>query len=623
MNAPDEPEKLDLRSHDLLADKHSALRAAFREVFTEGGKIDFERLKIALGESVDAGKERYGMNWPGKAECFKTIQAPSIATLRPCQEESVAWDVTENLIIEGDNLEVLKLLQKSYLGKVKMIYIDPPYNTGNDFIYPDNYTESLETYLRYTGQIDSEGRKFSTNTEADGRFHSKWLNMMYPRLYLARNLLREDGVLFISIDDHEVDNLRKLCNEVFGEESIIGTIVWRRRQVSDNRNLNNFSTDHEYVLVVMKTNGVLLGEVKDITKYSNPDCDPRGPWMSDNLTGLANAQERPNLHYDIVHPVTGAKYPPLASRGWAYEPSRMRDLIADGRILWPSKSDGRPRLKRFISETRSQFTGFSSIQEPGFTTDGTRELEELFGEKILGFPKPINLVSLLLSQTTSATDSDIVLDFFAGSGTTAHAVLTANKTDGGNRQFILVQLPEPTDRKDFPTIADITKERVRRVIKKLNDEDAGTLALQHGAKLDRGFKVFKLQSSNFKTWNAEAPKESEPAALAQQLELHVHHLLTGRSQEDVLFELLLKSGFPLTTPIEALTLAGQTIFSIAEGAMLICLEKALTPEVIKAMANRKPQRVICLDEGFAGNDQLKTNAVQTMKTKGVMSFRTV
>jgi hypothetical protein len=244
----DQPDKLDLRSHDIAADGRQEILRLFPDIRTEGGKIDFDRLKLALGETVDVGKERYGLNWPGKADCFKAIQTPSLGTLRPCPEESVNFDTTENLIIEGDNLEVLKLLQKSYLGKVKMIYIDPPYNTGNDFIYPDNYAESLQTYLEYTGQVDAEGKKFSTNTEADGRFHSKWLNMMYPRLYLARNLLREDGVIFISIDDNELDNLRKLCNEVYGEEAIVGTIVWRRRQVSDNRNLTNFSPDHEYVL---------------------------------------------------------------------------------------------------------------------------------------------------------------------------------------------------------------------------------------------------------------------------------------------------------------------------------------------------------------------------------------
>lgn len=617
----DEPERLELRSDNIAEDKRQELLRLFPEIRTEGGKLDFERLKLALGEAVDVGKERYGMNWPGKADCFRTIQAPSVGTLRPCQEESVNFDTTENLIIEGDNLEVLKLLQKSYLGKVKMIYIDPPYNTGNDFIYPDNYTESLQTYLEYTGQVDAEGKKFSTNTEADGRFHSKWLNMMYPRLYLARNLLSDEGFLFISIDDREYDSLRKLCGEVFGEEAIIGVIVWRRRQVPDNRNLSNFSTDHEYVLVVTRTGSTLIGQAKDLAKYSNPDNDPRGPWMSDNLTGLANAQERRNLHYDIVNPGTGVSYPPLPSRGWCFERRRMLRLIEENRILWPASPDGRPRLKRFLNEIRSHFTGFSSVQDPGFTTDGTRELEELFGEKILGFPKPTKLVSLLLSQATHSTSGDIILDFFAGSGTTAHAALELNKQEGGSRKFILVQLPEPTGREDYPTIADIAKERVRRVIGKLNEEDADKLDLGGAKKQDRGFRVFKLAESNLKPWNADAPKDAE--ALGRQLDLHVDHIREGRMADDLLYEILLKSGFPLTTPVETLTLAGKAVHSVAGGALLICLERELTLELIRVMAERKPERVVCLDEGFAGNDQLKANAVQTFRTKGVTNFRTV
>jgi len=615
-----EPEKLDLNSLNPAIERRSEIFRLFPEARTEGGKIDFEQLKRALGETVDAGKERYGLVWPGKAECFKAIQSPSVATLLPVPAESVKFDTTENLIIEGDNLEVLKLLQKSYLGKIKMIYIDPPYNTGNDFIYPDNYAESLGTYLEYTGQVDSEGRKFSTNSDADGRFHSRWLSMMYPRLYLAKNLMRDDGMLFISIDDHEIDNLYKLCNEIFGEESRIGTIVWRRRQVSDNRNLNNFSTDHEYVLVVAKADGTLLGEAKDISKYSNPDNDPRGLWMSDNLTGLANALERPNLHYVVENPITGLKYPPLASRGWAYEPSRMQQLIADNRILWPSKPDGRPRLKRFWNDIKSQFTGFSSFQEFGFTTDGTRELEDLFGEKIFGFPKPKKLVASLASQVTTADEGDLILDFFAGSGTTAHAALELNQQDGGNRRFILVQLPEPTDRNDYSTVAEITKERVRRVVKNLNEADADKLNLNDSSKLDRGFRVFRLAESNFKVWEADASKTAD--ALEEQLALHIDHLREGRNASDFLYEILLKSGFPLTAPVEEIALAGKAVFGIAGGALLICLERELTLELIRAMADRKPERVVCLDEGFAGNDQLKTNAVQTFKTKNVV-FRTV
>jgi adenine-specific DNA-methyltransferase len=618
---PNKPERFDLRSHDIEGEKQAELLRLFPEARTEGGQIDFDRLKLALGHTVDVGKERYGMNWPGKADCFRTIQAPSVGTLRPCVAESVNFDATENLIIEGDNLEVLKLLQKSYLGKIKMIYIDPPYNTGNDFIYPDNFSESLETYLEYTGQVDAEGKRFGTNTEADGRFHSKWLNMMYPRLYLARNLLSEDGIIFISIDDHEIDNLRKLCDLVFGEESTIGTITWRRRQVADNRNLTNFSTDHEYVLVVAKTNGSLLGEAKDLDKYSNPDNDPRGPWMSDNLTGLANSKERPNLHYDIIHPVTGVSYPPLASRGWSYEKKRMLQLIQEERILWPAKADGRPRLKRFLKDIRSHFTGFSSVQEPGYTTDGTRELEDLFGEKILGFPKPKKLISLLLSQATTANGGDLVLDFFAGSGTTADAVLDLNKQDGGNRRFVLVQLPEPTGRADYPTIGDICKERVRRSIGKLNDNDSGKLDLDDAEQQDRGFRVFKLTESNFKPWDAGASIDA--GGLAQQLDLHVDHIREGRIADDILYELLLKSGFSLATAVETKTLAGKTVYSVAGGALMICLEPSLTLDLIRAIAEAKPERVVCLDEGFAGNDQLKANAVQTFRTKGITSFKTV
>lgn len=300
----------------------------------------------------------------------------------------------------------------------------------------------------------------------------------------------------------------------------------------------------------------------------------------------------------------------------------MKQLIEEKCILWPSKPDGRPRLKRFLDRIRSKFTGFSSIQEPGFTTDGTRELEDLFGEKILGFPKPKNLVSLLLNQATSLAEHDVVLDFFTGSATTGHAVLDMNRQDGGNRKFILVQLPEPTGREDYPTIADIAKERVRRVIKKLNEADNGKLPLDGGDQQDRGFRVFKLAESNFKTWNANVPT-GDVTLLRKQLELHIDHIREGRSAEDILYEVLLKSGFPLTTPVEKLTLVDKTVYSAADGAFLICLDRKLTLDLIRAMAEKKPERVVCLDEGFAGNDQLKTNAVQIFKTKGVTSFKTV
>ena len=612
-------EHLDLRSEDIAAARRAELLRLFPEAAGEGGKIDFEQLQRALGESIDPGKERYGMNWPGKADCFKTIQAPSTGALLPCPQESVNFDTSENVIIEGDNLEVLKLLQKSYLGKVKLIYIDPPYNTGNDFIYPDNYSESLRTYLEYTGQADAEGRKFGTNTDADGRFHSKWMNMMYPRLYLARNLLRDDGLIFISIDDGEIDNLRKLCNEVFGEEAFIAQLIWKSRVSEDTRSKTGVSTDHEYILCYgASSEAVLRGAQKDLSKFANPDNDPRGPWRSADLTGLATKEARPNLHYDLIDPATGINYgcPP---KGWRFDRNTMSVRIAENRILWPISPTGRPRHKSFVNEMESQFKNLTSVIIKVSTAQGTRELIDLFGTDILAFPKPSSLLRILVEQV--AKDDDVILDFFAGSGTTAHAVLDLNRQDGGNRKFILVQLPEPTGRTDYPTIADITKERVRRVIAKLDAEDAGKLDLDGAGRQDRGFRVFKLAESNFHAWNADLPHEA--ARLETQLEMHVEHIRQGRTGQDILFELLLKSGFPLTTPIAALTLAGQTVYSVARGALLICLERELTLESIRAMADERPQRVLCLDAGFAGNDQLKTNAVQIFRTKGVTSFKTV
>ena len=614
-----QPEKFEGSSASITDEQKAKLKALFPEVITEGGKVDFSKLQMTLGESVDAGKERYGMNWPGKADCFKTIQKPSMATLVPARDESVNFDTTENLIVEGDNLEVLKLLQKAYLGKVKMIYIDPPYNTGNDFIYPDNYSESLETYLRFTGQTDEEGRKFSTNTETDGRFHSKWMNMMYPRLFLARNLLRDDGVIFISIDDNEFDNLKKLCNEVFGEENFVGTFVWRRRASSALAE-KLVSTDHEYVLCFQRTNFTSLGIEKEFKSYSNPDGDVRGDWTAGDLTVGMTSEQRPNQFYTLTDPVSGRTYPANPNRVWAYIRESMAELISEGRVLFPDDSSRRPMLKRFKSELRSNVNPASTwLDDTGLNSEGTREIQDILGSNVSIYPKPSSLINALLKITV--TKDDLVLDFFAGSGTTAHAVLELNKEDGGNRKFILVQLPEPTDRKDFPKISDITKERVRRVIKKLDVSEPKQMALEAKVKQDRGFKVFKLQSSNFKAWNSEQPNNE--AEFAKQLTLYVDHLVTGRSQEDVLYELLLKSGFPLTTQIEKVTLADKTVFSIAEGMMLVCLEHELTLDVLKAMADKKPERVVCLDAGFANNDQLKTNAVQTMKAKGVTKFQTV
>lgn len=617
-------EHLDLASMDIAAAKRAELSRLFPEVVTEGGKVDLDRLKLALGESVDVGKERYGMVWPGKADCFKTIQQPSLATLRPVRDESVNFDTTENLILEGDNLEVLKLLQKSYLGKVKMIYIDPPYNTGNEFIYPDNFSESLQTYLEYTGQVGSDGKKFSTNSETDGRFHSKWLNMMYPRLYLARNLLREDGVIFISIDDNEVTNLRRLCDEVFGEENFIANIIWQKKFAPQN-DAKFFSDNHDHILLYARSKEswsrqLLPRSEKVNERYENPDNDPRGVWASSDLLRM---EHRDNGVFPIVSP-TGKSWTPAPGTSWRHPEDEIKSLIADNQIWFGGDGNAKPRRKRFLKDVRQGVVPETiwPFSETGHNQEGTQIFKALFEGTGVEFtnPKPPRLIQRMLALATDSTSQDVILDFFAGSGSTGQAVLESNRV-GGNRKFILVQLPEPIEHKRFKSIADICRERVRQVIKKLNDEDVTKLDLTKASQEDRGFRAYKLTDSNFKPWNGAI--EQDGKALEKQLELHVDHVLPGRSSEDLLAEILLKSGFPLTTSIKTLILESKTVYSIAEGTLLICLERELTLEAIRAMADLKPERVVCLDEGFAGNDQLKTNAVQTMKNKGVKTFRTV
>lgn len=638
---PDEIKKMDLRSMDVVIDKTEQLKALFPEVVTEG-KVDFEKLKLALGEAVETGRERYGLNWAGKADCFKIIQQPSVGTLKPAREESVNFDETENLFIEGDNLEVLKLLQKSYYGKVKMIYIDPPYNTGNDFIYPDNYAESLDTYLKYTGQVDDEGRKYSTNTEADGRFHTKWINMMYPRLYLARNLLRDDGIIFITIDDTEVKNLRAICDEIFGEESFIANIVWQKKQSPQN-DATYFSDMHDHILVYVKRaksnkndpegwsrNLLERGEEQD-SRYSNPDNDPRGDWASVDYTCNKTADERPNLFFPIKNPNTGKEIWPSRQRVWRYEKSSHKKNEEEKRIWWGSDGNSFPRLKRFKTEVQQGIVPSTwwDRSQVGDNQESRRELRKLFEdieEDVFDTPKPLRLIKRMMQISTSTDNDDIVLDFFAGSASMAHALLEMNCDDKGNRKFICVQLPELIDenigayKAGFKNIADVGKERIRRAIQQIKKTTEGKLTFNEDM-IDLGFKVLKLDKSNFKIWEAENVKD--PESLQKQLELHIDHIASGSSQEDILYELLLKSGFELTTKIEKMEIAGKTVFSIAEGMLLICLEEELTKELIRAMADMKPSRVICLDKGFRNNDQLKTNAVQTMKSKGVEDFLTV
>lgn len=634
-----EIEKMDLTSMNIPEDKKKMLKELFPEVFTEGNKVDFEKLKLTLGEMVDPGKERYGMNWPGKADCFKIIQQPSIATLTPARDESVDFDTTENLFIEGDNLEVLKLLQKSYFGKVKMIYIDPPYNTGNDFIYPDDYSENLDTYLRYTKQIDDEGRKYSTNTEADGRFHSKWMDMMYPRLFLARNLLREDGVIFVSIDDGEVYNLRKICDEIFGEENYRNECVIRRGAKSVQAQFETWDklgSGFERIIIYSKRSDYRFPK-----QLRSLDDVKQGSW-NNHWRGT----DRPTMRYELfeIMPSSGQwrwgkerslaaieNYKKLLLELNVAEESITQEqideyymrMLDDGDDLdfLRLSSNGKP--EHYVPPTDTTLLNDVWFDLP---ISSSKEVRALFEKKkIFDNPKPTALIKRMLAF---GSEDDIILDFFAGSCTTAHAVIDLNKEVGGNRKFIMVQLPEPTEEKSeayksgFKTIADIGKERIRRAIKKIKDEQEKKKDLfsVNKPQPDLGFKVFKLQPSNFKLWDGSVARDEE--AITKQIELFVEHINPQSSQEDILYEILLKSGFPLATKIEKIVTAEKDVFSIADGSMLICLEKDLTPEVIKAMAEMKPVRVVCLDEGFKGNDQLKTNAVQIMKTRNI-TFRTV
>jgi adenine-specific DNA-methyltransferase len=641
-----EIQKQELTSMNIAEEQLRKLKELFPEAFTEGMKVDWDKLRLTLGQSIDVGKERYGMNWPGKADCFKTIQQPSIATLIPAREESVEFDKTENLFIEGDNLEVLKLLQKSYLGKIKLIYIDPPYNTGKEFIYPDNYSETLDTYLEYTGQIDSDGKKFGTNTDTDGRFHSKWMNMMYPRLFLAKNLLSDDGIIFISIDDNEVHNLRSVCNEVFGEENFVAQISRATGTPTGGGN-KAIVNEVDYILVFSKDNifksieGLPLND-KESAIYNQEDDDGKYLTRSLRRTGGEDRREdRPSMFYAIKSPDNEDVFP-IGPTGyesrWICGKAKYEEMFKNNLIEWRKVNGNWQVYQKFYLENRLKQPGnlWNDIEGNKKATIETRQLFD--SKKVFDFPKPVDLLKKII-QLSSQDDGDIILDFFAGSATTAHAAMELNSIENKKRKFICVQIPEPTTEESeaykvgYKNIADISKERIRRAATKIKSELALVKAKETSEiqfdvndvkkEVDLGFKVFKLSKSNFKIWDSTL--EKEPEVIQAKLFEHIQHISPEAEQEAILYELLLKSGFELTTPLEKLTLAGLTVFSIAEGQLLICLEKELTHDCLKAMAEMQPTRVICLDEGFKGEnaDALKTNAVQIMKSKGVVNFRTV
>ena len=613
------PEMMDGMSMNLEQANMAKLRAVFPECFAEG-KLDIDKLLALCGEYIGNDFEKYKFEWKGKAECLKLAQKRSTGTLRPCPEESVDWDTTQNLYIEGDNLEVLKLLQTAYYRKVKMIYIDPPYNTGNDFVYADDFADPMARYKEVTQQTTK------SNPETMGRFHTNWLNMMYPRLRLAANLLRDDGVIFVSIDDNEVTNLRKICDEVFGEENFVAQMIWQKRTSPDAR--KKLSNGHEYILMYCKTIDMLNEAIsllplseKDQESYKNPDNDPRGPWVSSDFTAQGY---RPNQMYKIITP-SGAEYYPPAGTCWKNVEEVYLQQAAEGRFWYGSDGLGMPRRKTYLNEKdgRNMWTWWPN-SEVGHTQEATKELKVLFPENaaVFDYSKPTRLIKRMLS--VSSKDDDIVLDFFSGSATTAHAVMQLNAEDGGNRKYILVQLPEVCDEKSeaakagYKNICEIGKERIRRAGKKLTETD-GQMQIGDSEKkpLDVGFRVFKLDSSNLQTWDATPVDELRLEDLLNRMNTMINRVKADRSDLDMVCEVMLKLGVPLTYSVNKVAVNSKVAYTVGDDCLLlVCLAADITPEDVEAMAEYVPAKVIISRDSFA-NDTAMANAYYILRDRGI------
>lgn len=572
--------------------------------------IDFDRLRQELSDHVVEGNdERYQFTWPDKRKAQLAANAPITATLRPCREESVDFDTTGNLYIEGDNLDVLKCLKETYSGKIKMIYIDPPYNTGNDFVYNDDFAESASEYLANSGQYDDQGNRLVTNTESNGRYHTDWLNMIYPRLKIARDLLTEDGVIFISIDDNEVENLRKLCNEIFGESNFVATFIWEKHKAPKNDN-KYVTHNHEYIFCyAKKIQNVHLNKYErsdeNLSSFKNPDNDPRGVWISGPLLAPTFS---PNSVFEIVAP-NGTIHMPPQGKCWSFNREGIKRLISENRIWFGKDGNNVPRIKRFLSELDNG-VGITSMllhDNVGGTQLASNNLKSLFGgEKIFHFPKPINLIKTLLY--ISSKGDDIVLDFFSGSATLAHAATQLNAEDGSNRKYIMVQLPEKTDEKSeafkagFYDICEIGKERIRRAGKKIKAENPNATAL------DTGFRVLKLADSNM------LDVYYSPAEVVQQdLFAQADNIKSDRTPEDLLFQVMLELGVLLDSKIEVQQVAGKQIYNVADGFLIACFDKGVTDEVIAAIAKQHPQYAVLRDSSYA-DDSTATNFEQLFKT---------
>lgn len=604
-------EKMRMESVDLTSQNIEKIEALFPNCITEtvdaNGKqkkaINFDILRQMLSDDVVEGDEVYEFTWVGKKAAIVEANKPIRKTLRPCPEESVNWDTTENLYIEGDNLEVLKLLQESYLGTIKVIYIDPPYNTGLDFIYRDHFSMSETEYEEQIGMFDESENRLFKNTDSNGRFHSDWCSMMYSRLMLARSLLTGDGVIFISIDDNEYATLKKICDEVYGEEAFLATFVWKRR-ASSQLDKSKCSTDHEYVLAYKMKNFIALrGIDKDYKGYSNPDNDPRGPWTLGDLTVGMTGDMRPNQFYDLIDPKTGKVYKPNYNRVWSYISESMNELISDNRIVFPDDTSKRPMKKRFASELDSSTNPQSTwMDNVGMNTEATKQMYDLFGKSFFAYTKPESLIRTLLLQATDK--NSIVLDFFSGSATTAQAVMQLNKEDGGHRKFIMVQLPElcETDgeayKTGFKTICDIGKERIRRAAREIVDESTS---------IDYGFRVFKLDDSNMRDvyYSADDYNQQMLAGLESNIK-------DDRTDLDLLFGCLLEWGLPLSLPYSSETIDGCTVHTYNDGDLVACFDENISKTVVETIAKSQPLRAVFRDSSFP-NSPAKINVGEIFK----------
>lgn len=604
---------------DLQTELARKLQELVPEVIADG-KVDIVKLQELLAGDATDGNERFGLFWPGKKRALRAAQEPTTATLKPDLENSKDWDTTQNVFIEGDNLEVLKILQKHYHGKIKLIYIDPPYNTGKDFVYPDNYKEGLETYLEWTKQVNENGKKISSNSESEGRYHSNWLNMMYPRLKLARNLLTDDGAIFISIDDTEAANLRRLCDEIFGESNFIADAIWRSKDNSNN-DVKRFSLDHNHTLIYSRSSQWFPARISDDSKrghFKNPDNDPRGAYFDGNPLNSPNYRE--NLTYSLTSP-QGIEIP-APKNGWRWSREAMDAKIASGEIRFTPDGKGiRRRTYLADMEGLPPSSLWIDLERTGHNRQAKYELMKLMPEDVFDTPKPVKLLKHIL-QLGSVDSDAIVVDFFAGSATTAHAVMQLNAEDGGQRRFIMAQLPEPTPEKSnarevgFDTVADISRRRIELAGAAILAEQDVRLGMED-FRLDVGFRSYRLVDTNFSKWRVTS--EVDPSKLEQ-------HLLGLRdSAEDdatpdaLLSELLLKQGYSLSVGISDVDVAGLKLRSVGGGLLLAHLDEQTKPTLdqLREVVDLGPARFVILEDAFQGDDELKTNLAQLCKSKSV------